>query len=123
MLLGVPIEKRTGRLVQVRKGCGQFGSDVYLIRLRDGGLESFENAMIWRVDDEKFVDAFYVSNGQKPPMIPEQPETTYDSEKVTYFISGKWPEVGFIVEKPAQPQNTRRFAMTITQEAKTQIQH
>lgn len=56
MLFGVPDEERTGRLVQVRKGCGQFGSDLYFIRLRDESLMTFENAMIRKVDDTEFED-------------------------------------------------------------------
>lgn len=114
MLMGVPDEKRTGRLVQVRKGCGQFGSSIYLIRLRDGSLVSFENVMIRHVDDEKFVEAFYLSNGMQPPIIPNQAKNSYDSEAVEYRLAGKWPEIGFIIENPAQPQTPGSFAMTIT---------
>jgi len=72
LMMGVPDEKRTGRLVQVRKGAGAFGSDIYILRLRDGSLAAYENALIRHVNDVRFEDAFYRSNGKTPPIIPEQ---------------------------------------------------
>jgi hypothetical protein len=113
MLLGVPIEKRTGRLVQVRKGCGQFGSNIYFLRLRDGDLVTFENVLVRHVDDEQFVDAFYRRNGQAAPVIPEQALYDGDSVAATYSIGGKWPETGFIVDAPKQPETPGCFSMTI----------
>lgn len=114
MLLGIPIERRTGRLVQVRKGCGQFGSDIYFIRLRDGSLMTFQNALIRHVDDEQFVDAFYRSNGKAAPEIPDQPDDFGDSVDETYTIQGEWPETGFIVASPKQPRIPGCFSMTIS---------
>jgi len=113
MLFGVPDEKRTGRLVQVRKGCGQFGSDVFFIRLRDGSLMTFENAMIRHVDDERFIQAFYRSNGVNPPVVPEQPIVDDDSETAPYSIRGEWVESGFIVERPSQPQTPGAFGIAV----------
>lgn len=113
MTIGVPDEKRTGRLVQVRKGCGQFGSCVFFLRLRDGSLMAFENAMIRHVSDKRFEDSFYQSNGRQPPVIPDQPINDIDSETEPYSISGKWPETGFIIDNPSQPQTPGAFAMTI----------
>jgi hypothetical protein len=114
MLMGVPDEKRTGRLVQVRKGCGQFGSCTYIIRLRDGSLASFENVMIRHANDARFENAYYRSNGKEPPIIRPQPPHESDSENVEYTIAGKYPETGFIIESPAQPQREGAFAVTIT---------
>ena len=113
MLMGVPDEKRTGRLVQVRKGCGQFGSCVFMVRLRDGSLAAFENAMMRHANDKRFEDAFYRSNGRQPPVIPDQPENTADSETECYGIAGKWNETGFIVENPSQPQTPGAFSMMV----------
>ena len=113
-LFGVPIENRTGRLVQARKGCGQFGSNIYFIRLRDGSLVTFENALIRHVDDEQFVDAFYRRNGQAAPVIPDQAPDENDSVNATYSIGGQWPETGFIVAAPKQPETPGSFAMTIS---------
>ena len=119
MLLGVPIEKRTGRLVQIRKGCGQFGSDIYFVRLRDGSLMTFENVMIRRVDDKKFEEAFYVLNGRTPPVIPEQNTCDDDTETSTYTIQQEWPETGFIIEHPAQPETPGSFSFMITTDSST----
>jgi len=118
MLFGVPDEKRSGRLVQVRKGCGQFGSDVFFIRLRDGSLMTFENVMIRHADDEQFVEAFYRSNGVGPPSIPAQAINEDDSETAAYSIRGKWPETGFIVERPSQPETPGGFAIVVTSPSK-----
>ena len=114
MLFGVPDEKRTGRLVQVRKGCGQFGTDIYILRLRHGGLASYENAMIRHANDKRFEDAFYRSNGNKPPIIPEQPINEADTTDAGYTIAEKWLETGFIIEQPNQPQTPGSFSITIT---------
>lgn len=113
MLIGIPDEERTGRLVQARMGCGQFRTDIYLVRLRDGTLWAFENAMIRHVDDRNFEDSFYRSNGRTPPAIPNQAPDDSDTENVEYTIAGKYPETGFIVEKPAQPQKPGLFSMAI----------
>lgn len=114
MLMGVPDEKRTGRLVQVRKGCGQFGSCIFFLRLRDGSLMTFENAMIRHANDKEFEDAFYRSNGRQPPVIPDQLLNEADSETEAYSIRGKWPETGFIIENPSQPQTPGAFSMMVT---------
>lgn len=113
MLFGVADEKRIGRLVQVRKGVGQFGSDVFIIRLRDGGLASFENALIRRADDAEFEHAFYRLNGKQPPATPPFPPHEGDSERAEYSIANKWPEVGFIVENSKQPQTPGAFAIAV----------
>jgi len=114
-LLGVPDEKRIGRLVQVRKGVGAFGSDVLIIRLRDGSCATYENALIRRADDKRFEDAFYRSNGKTPPEIPEQPCNEADTGNDEFTIAGKFPETGFIIEKPKQPESARQsFMIAVT---------
>lgn len=114
MLMGVPDEKRTGRLVQVRKGVGAFGSDIYFIRLRDGSLMTFENVQVRHVGDKQFENAFYISHGRQPPVIPEQPPDPIDSTDVVYSIRNEWPEVGFIIENPKQPESeTQSFSIGI----------
>lgn len=115
MLIGVPDEQRVGRLVQVRKGVGSFGSDLLFIRRRDGSLCTFENVMIRHVGDKDFEQAFYLSNGGRPPATPEMPPDDADDEGQVYSIRDQWPEKGFIVEHPKQPESEHQsFTMVIT---------
>ena len=79
----LPRERTVGRLLQVRKGIGAFGTDQYLIRLTDGTLASFENV------------GLYSANDSIPVYAGDTPETEYT-------INGEYPEVGFIVENPKQ---------------------
>jgi phosphopantetheinyl transferase (holo-ACP synthase) len=109
-----PEEMRSGLLVQVRKGCGQFGSDVYLIRLKNGKLQSYSNVMIRKVEDKEFVENFYHSNGMKSPKIEPQKPIYGDSTNEEYNIAGHYPAKGFIVENPKDPQPAGSFSMTIT---------
>lgn len=114
-LLGVPDERRIGRLVQVRKGVGAFGSDVLIIRLCDGSCATYENVLIRRADDKRFEDAFYRSNGKTPPEIPEQPCNEWDTGNDEFTIAGQFPETGFIIENPKQPNSSiQTFSMVIT---------
>jgi hypothetical protein len=114
MLLGVPDEQRTGRLVQVRKGKGGWMSDQFFIRLRDGSLHMFHNAMVRHVGDKDFEEAFYRSNGRTPPVVPHQPPYEGDSEETEYSLGDKFPETGFVIEHPAQPDApAEAFTMTI----------
>ena len=114
MLLGVPDEQRTGRLVQVRKGKGAWRSDVLFVRLRSGKLVTFENAMVRHVNDRDFEEAFYTSNGRTPPVVPDQPPSPDDSEDTQYLCPEGYGETGFLIEKPKQPDAApQAFAMTI----------
>ena len=114
MLLGVSDEKRTGRLVQVRKGVGAFGTDKLIVRLRDGSLMAFENVLLRHVDDKEFERAFYLMNNKIPPAIPPQPCLECDTEDTEYSIVNKWPEIGFIIEHPRQPKSDHQsFGMMI----------
>ena len=116
MVLGVKDEERTGRLVQVRKGVGSFGSDILLIRLRCGKLVTFENALLRHVNDPAFEEAFYRSNGRPPPVVPEQPPTGTDGEDVTYLIGDRWPEAGFVIARPKQPASRQQsFSMMVSE--------
>jgi len=72
--------KVVGNLVQVRKGCGQFGSDVYFIRKFDGGLQSVENEWIQKID-------------LKNPQELEEPN-------LEYTMNGEFPETGFLIDNP-----------------------
>lgn len=91
-----------GRLVQVRKKVGQFGSDVYFVRMRDGSLSSFENVGI----------KHYL--GKSIPIILDEDNNPLDSENQEYRRQGKYPEVGFVIENPKEEQTPGFFGITIT---------
>lgn len=94
----LPEEDRIGRLVQVREGCGQFGSDVYFIRRASGALITGENCRLQHSDKD----------------IPVDPT---DATTVEYSIKGKYPEAGFVVEAPRQPQTPPvAFGFAITRD-------
>lgn len=74
-------EDRIGRLVQVRKNAGAFGSDMYLIRRVNGKLIRIENA------------------GLAPYTEKELPFFEGDSEEQEYTLGdSESPETGFIIE-------------------------
>jgi len=108
-------DKRIGRLVQIRKGVGAFGSDLLFLRMHDGSLMSFENVALRPADDKQFEDAFYWSNGRKPPVIRPVDEYQRDEPNIEYtMLGGKYPETGFIIKSPRQPHSDQQsFAMTI----------
>ena len=79
----LPVAETVGRLVQVRKGRGQFGSDVYLIRRADKSLKSFEN----------------VSLRKSAAIVP-----IFDGDgiEVEYTRGGTFPETGFVIDNPKE---------------------
>ena len=95
----LPKEETIGRLVQVRKKCGAWGSDVLFIRLPSGKLRTFENV------------------GIQPYKGKELPFYEGDSIEETYTIMEQYPETGFIIETPKQPESySPPFAITVTKE-------
>lgn len=113
-MVHLPIEKRSGRIVQVRIGRGAFGTDLYIARLRDGSLSTFENVLMRHVGDRKFEKVFYRSHGEPAPEIPDQPPFDGDSLETEYTIQKLYPETGFIIENSAQPLSpTQSFSMMV----------
>ena len=84
---------RAGRLVQVRKGCGQCGSNIYFLRQANGKLCTVENDMLQHSE----------------AMIAPRDDTP----ETEYRIEGEWPETGFIVENPIQPETPGSFSVMI----------
>jgi hypothetical protein len=81
-----PDAKRIGRLVQVRKGAGAFGTDTVLLRLMDGGLQSFEN------------EGFFSINKDYVDEINELFKSCeLDTSDTEYSINGIWKATGFVV--------------------------
>ena len=95
----LPEKERIGRLIQVRKSCGAYGSDVFLVRKPDGGLQQFENVGI-----KKYTKA-------------ELPVDDHDSVEDEYTIEGgQFGETGFVIDNPKQPQSySPPFSIAVTQ--------
>lgn len=83
-------EPRFGRLIQVRKKSGAFGSDTVLLREYDGSLKSYHNMGFFTVADD--FKSIY-ENAMK-----EVDEKNIDSIDHSYSIMGKNPAKGFVVE-------------------------
>lgn len=113
-MVPAPIAERSGRLVQVRKRCGQFGSDIFCLRLADGRLHTFENCLLRSASDETFVNNFYRANGREAPALIDVPIHPGDSEEAIYTIQERWPETGFIIDHPEQPETPGAFTLAIT---------
>lgn len=73
------LEPYIGRLVQIRQKAGQFGSDLYLIRLKDGKLMTLENV------------------GLRKYTLEELPIFEGDSPEREYTIRHELPMTGFMV--------------------------
>lgn len=100
----LPPEETKGRLIQVRKNRGAFGSDIYLVRLPSGKLRTFENVGLAKL---------------KPDAIPF-PEEFEDSETQEYTICNEFPETGFIIENPQQPNAPpASFSVVVNEANKT----
>ncbi len=82
-------EPNFGRVIQVRKKSGAFGSDTVLLRESDGGLQSYHNMGFFSVADE-FLPIY--ENAMK-----EVDEKNIDKEGDGYTIEGKNEATGFIV--------------------------
>lgn len=87
---------RIGRLIQVRRKCGQFGSDQLFIRKPNGNLQTFENVSLQPYEAAEL-----------PPLDGDDTETEYT------VAGGKFPETGFIIENPSQPRTHGSFAITV----------
>lgn len=100
-------DNQFGRVVQIRTGCGQFGSDMYFLRMPDGTLLTAEN-QAYRKIPEQFIEA-----------VESHFSTNLDYENEGFengfTISGKQLEVGFIVDgKSTQGTPDEAFGITIT---------
>ena len=94
IVISGPIQGNTnlsfGRLLQVRKKSGAFGSDTIFLREADGKVRCYHNMSFFGVADE-FLPMFEEA-------MKEVDEKNVDNENSIYSISGKNPAIGFIVE-------------------------
>lgn len=97
-ILGVFGPPPVGRLIQIRKGVGAYGSDLIFIRLPNGDLHTYHNVMLSKY-----------GIGATLPLDPD------DSTEQEYTIGGEKPETGFVIEEPSQePEPSPAFAITVT---------
>jgi len=80
-------EQRVGRLVQVRKKSGGFGSDTILIRMMNGRLQSWENQSFCSIAPEY---ANYYESLFK--------DVELDTPDIEYSICDRFKATGFVVE-------------------------
>ena len=83
-------EPSFGRVIQVRKKSGAYGSDTVLLRESDGKLQSYHNMGFFSVHND-FLPLYI--NAMK-----EVDEKNKDKEGDSYTIEGKNEATGFIVE-------------------------
>ena len=87
---GAGINKRVGRVVQIRLEAGEFGSDNVLLRHVDDSLMQHSNQSFWLIP-KKF--KVYLDNCFKGVHLD-------DSDTFAYTLGGKFSEKGFIIDSP-----------------------
>lgn len=103
------IEPSFGRLIQVRKNSGAFGSDTVLLRESDGQLRSYHNMGFYSVANE------YLSMYENA--MKEVDEKNIDDVSYSYSIQGDNKAIGFIVEGVDDTNGeVYSFAMTINKD-------
>lgn len=96
--------KKVGRLLQVRKNAGAFGTDSIFIRTMDGGIECWENQSFYSVHPD-CADYFH-------KLFEETPIDPPNSE---YSINQKHKASGFIVKgMDCTDSKVHSFSMVIT---------
>jgi hypothetical protein len=99
------LEKYIGYCVQIRKNCGQFGSDMVFLRHADGSLTTHENQCFYSMTEEQEALARTVFE-----CLPEEEEP-----ELGYKCCQKIHEVGFLIEKSeTQPSPNTPFSITVT---------
>lgn len=106
-----PVDKRVAYVCQIRIGCGQFGSDMYLLRHADGGLTVHENNCYLRMTPSQVERARKVFKTLPEQELADNPECIYrDCEKVE--------AVGFIVHASgSKPTPDTPFTITVTDDS------
>ncbi|HFK5521133.1 TPA: hypothetical protein ACG0AP_003567 [Elizabethkingia anophelis] len=87
------LRQSIGRLVQVRKGAGVAGTDLFLIRESDGTLTSHHNQCLWIIPEEYNEELDEMFNNVKLD----------DPDNTEYSIEGKNKCTGFMIYTETQP--------------------
>lgn len=102
------VTRRIGYCVQVRKGCGQFGSDMVFLRHPDGALSTHENQSYLVMTDEQKQMALEIFE-----CLPHD-EANEDGSDPEYTIGGEFGETGFlIIDSKTEPTPNAPFQITI----------
>lgn len=88
----IPMEKAVFRLLQIREGEGEFGTDIFVGRSPDGECVSFSNTSVQRVRDEYIDELTLVYNTHDAIEIDD------DHKDIGYTINDV-RKVGFLVRK------------------------
>lgn len=100
-------EQQMGFCVQVRKGRGQFGSDMVFLRHPAGGLTTHENQSFNAMTDEQEAMARSLFESEN---LPEAEDYSRG-----YSCYGKVHEVGFLIEdSKSEPKPDVAFSFAIT---------
>lgn len=102
-------DNQFGRVVQIRLGCGQFGSNMYLIRKTNGKLITAENVSFRKIPAE------FLEEVKKGFLTDE----SYEDDGILsgYSIYNEYCEVGFIITNSETPaSDDSPFSITITKE-------
>ncbi len=89
---------RVGKVVQVRKEAGDFGSDMVLIRTLDGKLARHENQYFCTIKDE------FIPELEK--LYIEQYGDERDEPNTEYTLGKEFPETGFIIPSKVKEGET-----------------
>jgi hypothetical protein len=99
-----------GRLIQVRKKSGAFGSDTVLLRESDGVLRSYHNMSFYTVAED-FVSLYEAA-------MKEVDEKNADKIEHRYDIQGENEATGFVVHGLDDTKGeTYSFGITISKES------
>lgn len=95
---------RVGYITQIRKGVGQFGSDLVFMRKADGKLIVHENQGFWQIteDQEALARKVFVN-------LPESEDYSHG-----YSCPNGIREIGYIVETSKSTASTVKSNISIT---------
>lgn len=96
-----------GYCVQIRKKCGQFGSDMVFLRHPNGSLTTHENQCFYSLTEEQESLAQTVFE-----ILPKD-----EDYSLGFNCCAKIKEVGFLIEKSeSKPSPNTPFSITVTKE-------
>ena len=104
---------RIGYCVQVRKRCGQFGSDMVFLRHHDGGLTTHEN------------QSFYVMTPEQEALARSIFEVLPEEEDYSegFAVQGI-REIGFVIENSSTRATPNTpFTVTVTEKGSDGTEH